>query len=230
MKVKIVNYANSKVVSNILKDEGFACGSYPDLNKEQISKLIQFFIFEKNLNVKIIPRVNSDKQPFLISLDTLAFSTRTLDRNEHGHKPNKKVTPKSTKEFGTKRYSVEEVLPHVIKRTGMRPVRIDFDGALIKVNSLRLMTFKMKGCTCATCGLEGTYFLKERGGPNDRFHFNLFGDVKTTVDGEEIVERRLFTKDHIHPKSKGGENSLDNMQTMCSSCNSEKGNKIDEKP
>ena len=142
---------------------------------------------------------------------------------------NKKATPKYTKEIGTKRYPVEEVLPHVIKRTGMKPVRIEFDGDPIKVNSLRLMTFKMKGCTCATCGLEGTYFLKERGGPDERFHFNLFGDVTITVDGEEIVERRLFTKDHIHPKSKGGADSLVNMQTMCSKCNSEKGNKTDEK-
>jgi hypothetical protein len=228
VKVKIVNYSNSKIINDILKDEGFACGSCPDLNEEQIMKLIQLFSFEKDLNVKILPRISSEEQPFLISLDTLEFAPRTLDRNKCGKKVKEKALHKFTKEFGTKKYPVEEVLPHVVKRKGMKPVRIEFDGDPIKVNSLRLMTFKMKGCTCVTCGLEGTYFLKERGKPTENFHFNLFGDVKTTVDGEEIIERRLFTKDHIHPKSKGGADSLENMQTMCSNCNSEKGNKVDE--
>lgn len=32
-----------------------------------------------------------------------------------------------------------------------------------------------------------------------------------------------LTCDHIHPESKGGETSLDNLQTMCRSCNSKKG-------
>ncbi|WP_439242405.1 HNH endonuclease [Lonepinella sp. BR2474] len=36
-----------------------------------------------------------------------------------------------------------------------------------------------------------------------------------------------LTCDHIHPESKGGETTLDNLQTMCRSCNSRKGTKVE---
>lgn len=32
--------------------------------------------------------------------------------------------------------------------------------------------------------------------------------------------------DHIHPESKGGTTTLDNLQTLCASCNSKKGGKV----
>lgn len=37
-----------------------------------------------------------------------------------------------------------------------------------------------------------------------------------------------LTIDHIHPVSKGGTNDMDNLQTMCHSCNARKGAKIVE--
>jgi len=78
---------------------------------------------------------------------------------------------------------------------------------------------KLKGVKCATCGIEGIYFYKERGGIRDKiFHVNLYG---VNDEGEEV----LMTKDHIKPKSKGGMDHIDNMQTMCYICNSKKGNK-----
>lgn len=39
-------------------------------------------------------------------------------------------------------------------------------------------------------------------------------------------DHRDLTCDHIHPESKGGETSLDNLQTMCRSCNSRKGARL----
>jgi len=35
-----------------------------------------------------------------------------------------------------------------------------------------------------------------------------------------------LTADHIYPESKGGETTLDNLQTLCRSCNSRKGTRI----
>lgn len=35
-----------------------------------------------------------------------------------------------------------------------------------------------------------------------------------------------LTCDHIHPESKGGTTTLDNLQTLCRSCNSKKGVKV----
>ncbi len=83
-----------------------------------------------------------------------------------------------------------------------------FDGEPIKLGSLRYKTFKVKGTKCVSCGIEGSYFRKERG------HMNLY-----TSDG------KLMTRDHIIATSRGGEDTLENSQTMCAACNSKKGNR-----
>jgi 5-methylcytosine-specific restriction endonuclease McrA len=36
----------------------------------------------------------------------------------------------------------------------------------------------------------------------------------------------LMTKDHILPVSRGGSNAVTNLQTMCSTCNAAKGNRM----
>jgi len=94
--------------------------------------------------------------------------------------------------------------------------RVDFDGDLMKMSSQRYYLFLHKGCTCVRCKLEGTFFAKEQTAGEKSYHFNLYG----IRDGEEI----LFTKDHIIPKSKGGPDKYTNYDTMCETCNSEKGN------
>jgi 5-methylcytosine-specific restriction endonuclease McrA len=96
---------------------------------------------------------------------------------------------------------------------------IKMDGDILKASSLRYKTFH-KGHTCVSCGLEGLYFAKERtqGSKEEIYHLNLYG---ITPEGKEM----LMTKDHILPKSKGGTDDLDNLQTMCHRCNGKKGNK-----
>ena len=92
-------------------------------------------------------------------------------------------------------------------------------GHFVKMGSQRYAVFQ-KTRVCAHCGLVGTTLAVERDVLLDSSacHINMYG----YKDGREI----LFTKDHIHPKSKGGKNHLSNYQTMCVECNNEKGNKV----
>ena len=119
-----------------------------------------------------------------------------------------------------KGYSLE-VLKYVIDvRKKEKPVRIDFDGDLININSLRLSMFKNKGVKCYSCGIEGEIIHKEKSSINGKiYHFNLYA---YNSNGHEV----LMTKDHIIPKSKGGEDHIRNLETMCSPCNRTKDNKL----
>lgn len=97
------------------------------------------------------------------------------------------------------------------------------DGKFVKMWSARYRTFA-KSLRCVKCGLKGNYFRLERhalGSRKNNFHFNLYA----SNNGHEI----LMTKDHIIPKSKGGTNHIDNLQTMCTHCNRRKDNKVEEK-
>jgi hypothetical protein len=121
-------------------------------------------------------------------------------------------------------YTVEAVLSQLGNSWAV------FDGDVVSVCGLRHQLF---ACSrfCVCCGIEGTYFAKERSAkkikrrnPRDEqlfkattttWHFNLYA---LTADGREI----LMTKDHILPRSKGGRDTLDNLQTMCRPCNNTK--------
>lgn len=91
------------------------------------------------------------------------------------------------------------------------------DGYDVYTTSLRYKTFIEKGYKCVCCGRTGAYYVLEKshGSNLRRAHFNLYSD-----DGV------LMTKDHILPKSKGGADRIENMQTMCTICNVNKGNSV----
>ena len=94
---------------------------------------------------------------------------------------------------------------------------IKVEGHDVYTTSLRYKTFIEKGYECVCCGRTGTYYALEKsvGSNQNRAHFNLYSD-------DDV----LMTKDHILPKSKGGMDCIDNMQTMCTICNSNKGNSV----
>lgn len=107
----------------------------------------------------------------------------------------------------------EDVLPHITRSRERREYK-GGDGRLWKVKmwSNRYFTFR-ESLSCVVCGLEGTLMSLERGAGNEgQPHFNLYA-----VDGDG--QRTLMTKDHIEPKSRGGEDTADNFQTMCAVCN-----------
>lgn len=91
------------------------------------------------------------------------------------------------------------------------------NGYHVKVQSLRYRTFQ-KSPVCTGCQAVGTLWALERMStdPPHRAHFELY----TIKDGKEL----LMTKDHIIPKSRGGLDTLENLQTMCTICNQLKGN------
>lgn len=98
---------------------------------------------------------------------------------------------------------------------------------IINSQSLRYKTF-YNNLKCVNCGLEGKFLALERSlhgiykMPKNKkgFHLNLY-----SIDeyGREI----LMTKDHIYPKSKGGLDIIDNMQTMCYKCNMKKADYVE---
>jgi 5-methylcytosine-specific restriction endonuclease McrA len=95
------------------------------------------------------------------------------------------------------------------------------DGHTFKKNSARMILFKTKGTHCITCGIEGTTFVLETQSKEIPPHLNLYA---INNDGEKI----LMTKDHHQPKSKGGPNTLNNYNTMCAPCNTNKADTYPE--
>lgn len=103
---------------------------------------------------------------------------------------------------------------------------IELNGDFISVNSVRLYTYKIHGVKCKFCGLEGTFFAKERqksktGNPHGKWHLNLYAIDENNY---EI----MITSDHIIPKSKGGSEQIENRQPLCMKCNLKKGNKMSD--
>ena len=104
------------------------------------------------------------------------------------------------------------------------PIEIDIEGTQYRINvkSLRLQCFK-KSKRCVRCGLEGTIISADTfTTKSDRrgAHFNLYAIFNGRT--------RLMTKDHTMPKSKGGADHLDNLETMCDQCNHRKGSTVTE--
>lgn len=94
----------------------------------------------------------------------------------------------------------------------------DINGVKVKITSQRHTVFQ-KSQTCCSCGLTASFLAIERNITDSNYHINMYGK---TPNGKDV----LFTKDHIIPKSKGGRNNISNYTTMCTICNSKKGNKL----
>lgn len=110
-----------------------------------------------------------------------------------------------------------DVLATQCQKADKKAHSIVIDGFDVYTTSLRYKTFIEKGYRCVCCGRTGAYYALEKshGSNAKRAHFNLYSD-------DDV----LMTKDHILPKSMGGADCIENMQTMCSICNCEKGSTV----
>lgn len=115
-------------------------------------------------------------------------------------------------------FLAQDILP-LIREDGYRiPFNINGRIFMLKVNSNRLILFS-KNKTCVSCGITGAIFRLEASSAKDPLpHLNLYANE----NGKFI----LMTKDHIIPRSKGGSDSMHNLQTMCHRCNERKGDSI----
>ena len=121
-------------------------------------------------------------------------------------------------------HEVLDFLPNISdypKGFNLKKIKKNYDGDLMKMGSDRYYVFR-ESLSCAFCDLTGSIIYKERGldknGNNLTcgYHFNLYAIDK---DGNEV----LMTKDHILAKSIGGKDIIDNYQTCCRICNTNKG-------
>jgi len=118
-------------------------------------------------------------------------------------------------------FTIDDVISKLSSKSSSIKLQSSINGLNYKLILLRytskpkLKTF-IKGTNCVCCGLEGKRFVLMQKQKHIQPSLQLFSEY----DNKSV----LMTIDHIIPKSKGGINRSSNYQTMCSNCNSIKGN------
>lgn len=116
-----------------------------------------------------------------------------------------------------KEYSYDEIISKISYENERIPFEVDGRIFNVKMGSQRYFLFKKQKC-CAVCGIEGEKFVLETSDKKIPPHFNFYA----IENGKDL----LMTKDHIIPRSKGGEDNLTNYNTLCIICNNLKSNEF----
>lgn len=140
------------------------------------------------------------------------------------------------------RFKSEEILPHI--GLGMPKLTLTTDQGTFKVkaSSNRLECLKRSQQCVRCCRIGKVWALQVSVQRAPRVPLNCFIEDcpwcalkrKVVPAGTETPHLNLFhkgkrgglilmTQDHIFPKHAGGPDTIDNLQTMCSECNSYKG-------
>lgn len=112
-------------------------------------------------------------------------------------------------------FSPEDVFPFITQEESKREYVVGNKSYTVRMNSDRYHVFKANN-QCVSCGLAGTKMMLDMNPSDASPHFNLYA--------EENGRLVLMTKDHVLPKSKGGQDAFENYVTCCSICNNLKGN------
>ena len=116
-----------------------------------------------------------------------------------------------------KTLTLEEAFKYIGRRK-----KHTFGEKRVGTKSNRLKCFKFHGVVCKHCGAVGVFFAIEKArDASDCWHLNLYA---YNANNEEV----LMTADHVIPRSRGGCNELENLQTLCTDCNFKKDNKLEE--
>ena len=111
-------------------------------------------------------------------------------------------------------YTTQEVfslLNDISRRQELPLTNGQIIGVYFTKGFLRSFQCFRKSLVCVACKRVGSIFLLEE----------IDGSICLRLYTENYS---LMTKDHIIPKSLGGEHHAGNLQTMCVSCNRRKGN------
>jgi hypothetical protein len=90
----------------------------------------------------------------------------------------------------------------------------------VKTSSVRLQCM-MRSNRCVKCGLTGVIWQLQSHRIHEPPHLNLYA-----VNYNDTLV--LMTRDHIMPRAHGGQDVLENLQTLCAPCNNAKGSTIEE--
>ncbi len=104
-----------------------------------------------------------------------------------------------------------------MKRIAVFNIEEIFEG---KVTHHRLRVFKERGFKCINCNTIGSFVALDKDDLG-AIHLDLYAKDKY---GNDV----LMTIDHIIPKSKGGNNHINNLNPMCCKCNAKKGSNYKE--
>lgn len=121
------------------------------------------------------------------------------------------------------KYNLDEIQRWVIQNKLPEEIiyhEKDYKDSLRRIKILNHLMIR-DGSKCIHCGKEPTLYAMGKDLSN-RWHMDLYS--------EEVDGLLMFTIDHIHPKSKGGEDNLENYQMLCKICNEDKGDDIVNTP
>lgn len=93
----------------------------------------------------------------------------------------------------------------------------DYDDSLKRATIMKQL-IERDGNKCKYCLEKPEFFALGKDNAN-YWHLDLY-----SIKEEELY---MYTIDHIHPKSKGGENKIENYQILCKTCNENKSDTIE---